>query len=127
MFSVDGFFSTSTALLSPLVFVAWAETSEILILSSAEEVIAEYKSAGYCGKLEPGSEGHYGMVTSLSTKSQKASARAGLSKGFLRGSGGMFLSAGVDWTVKMWAPAYGDKPLLSLVSHSYDYMSDVKW
>lgn len=78
-------------------------------------------------KLEPGSEGHYGMVTSLSTKSQKASARAGLSKGFLRGSGGMFLSAGVDWTVKMWAPAYGDKPLLSLVSHSYDYMSDVKW
>lgn len=79
-------------------------------------------------KLDPGAgEGHFGMITALSTKSQKASARAGLSKGFLRGSGGVFLTAGVDWTVKLWAPAYTDKPLLSLVSHSYDYMSDVKW
>jgi dynein intermediate chain len=79
-------------------------------------------------KLDPGTgEGHFGMITALSTKSQKASARAGLSKGFLRGSGGVFLTAGVDWTVKMWAPAYTDKPVLSLVSHSYDYMSDVKW
>jgi len=74
--------------------------------------------------------GHYGMVTSLSTKKLKkgaASRAAGLSKGFLRGSGGLVLSSGVDWTVKLWAPAYTDKPLLSLVSHSYDYMSDVMW
>lgn len=74
--------------------------------------------------------GHYGMVTSLSTKILKSSATtraAGLSKGFLRGSGGLVLSSGVDWTVKLWAPAYSDKPLLSLVSHSYDYMSDVAW
>jgi dynein intermediate chain len=78
-------------------------------------------------KLDCGTEGHYGMVTSVATKSLKASARAGHSKGFLRGSGGLFLSSGVDWTVKMWAPAYTDKPLLSLVSHSYDYMSDVQW
>ena len=78
-------------------------------------------------KLDPGNgEGHFGMITSLSTKF-KASGRAGLSKGFLRGSGGCFLSAGVDWTVKFWAPAYSDKPLMSLVSHSYDYMSDVEW
>ena len=79
-------------------------------------------------KLDPGSdEGHYGMITALSTKTLKASARAGLTKGFLRGSGGLFLSAGVDWTVKLWGPAYTDKPLMSLVSHSYDYMSDVQW
>jgi dynein intermediate chain, cytosolic len=74
--------------------------------------------------------GHYGMITSLSTKLLKkgASTRAaGLYKGFLRGSGGLVLSSGVDWTVKLWAPAYSDKPLTSLVSHSYDYMSNVMW
>jgi dynein intermediate chain len=73
------------------------------------------------------SEGHFGMISAVSTKTLKASARAGLTKGFLRGSGGLFLSAGVDWNVKMWAPAYTDKPLLNLVSHSYDYMSDAQW
>jgi dynein intermediate chain len=74
--------------------------------------------------------GHFGMVTSISTKTLKKGANsraAGLSKGFLRGSGGLFLSSGVDWTVKLWSPAYGEKPLISLVSHSYDYMSDVRW
>ena len=73
---------------------------------------------------------HYGMVTSLSTKILKkgsTSRAAGLSKGFLRGVGGLVLSSGVDWTIKLWAPAYSDKPLVSLVSHSYDYMSDVMW
>lgn len=74
--------------------------------------------------------GHFGMITSVSTKPLKKSAAsraAGLSKGFLRGSGGLVLSSGVDWTVKLWAPAYSDTPLTSFVSHSYDYMSDVKW
>eukprot|EP00535_Pseudo-nitzschia_heimii_P001842 CAMPEP_0197174618 /NCGR_PEP_ID=MMETSP1423-20130617/1053_1 /TAXON_ID=476441 /ORGANISM="Pseudo-nitzschia heimii, Strain UNC1101" /LENGTH=665 /DNA_ID=CAMNT_0042623561 /DNA_START=70 /DNA_END=2067 /DNA_ORIENTATION=+ len=78
-------------------------------------------------KLECGDEGHFGMVTSVATKNLKSAPRAGLSKGFLRGSGGLFLSSGVDWTVKLWAPAYTDKSLLSLVSHSYDYMSDIQW
>jgi dynein intermediate chain len=78
-------------------------------------------------KLECGDEGHFGMVTSLATKNLKSAPRAGLSKGFLRGSGGLLLSSGVDWTVKLWAPAYTDKCLLSLVSHSYDYMSDIQW
>jgi hypothetical protein len=79
-------------------------------------------------KIEAGEDDvHFGMISAVSTKTLKASARAGLTKGFLRGSGGLFLSSGVDWTVKMWAPAYTDKPLLSLVSHSYDYMSDVQW
>eukprot|EP00934_Nitzschia_sp_Nitz4_P008208 Nitzschia sp. Nitz4//scaffold171_size48012//34075//36159//NITZ4_007130-RA/size48012-augustus-gene-0.23-mRNA-1//1//CDS//3329538716//8198//frame0 len=77
-------------------------------------------------RLEP-EEGHFGMISAVSTKALKSSARAGLTKGFLRGSGGLFLTAGVDWTVKLWGPAYTDKPLLSLVSHSYDYMSDVQW
>jgi dynein intermediate chain, cytosolic len=74
--------------------------------------------------------GHYGLITSLSAKSLKKGATtraAGLTKGFLRGSGGLTLSAGVDWTVKLWAPAYTDRPLVSFVSHSYDYMSDVMW
>jgi dynein intermediate chain, cytosolic len=79
-------------------------------------------------KFDCGSEGHYGMISSLSTKTLKSTApRAGISKGFLRGSAGLMLSSGVDWTVKMWAPAYTDKPILSLMSHSYDYMSDVQW
>lgn len=73
--------------------------------------------------------GHYGMVTALSTpKVKKGGSLSGQSKdGFLRGMGGMVLSSGVDWTVKLWAPAYRDTPLTSWVSHSYDYMSDVQW
>ena len=67
-------------------------------------------------KMECGDEGHFGMVTSVATKNLKSAPRAGLSKGFLRGSGGLFLSSGVDWTVKLWAPAYTDKSLVSLVS-----------
>ena len=74
--------------------------------------------------------GHYGMVTSISTKVLKSGSSlrtAGLSKGFLRGSGGLVLTSGVDWTVKLWSPSYSDIPLMSFVSHSYDYMCDVKW
>lgn len=75
--------------------------------------------------------GHYGLVTSLAAKTSKgsrgAAATSGLSKGFLRGVPGFILSTGVDWTVKLWAPAYSDRPLLSWVSPSYDYMSDVMW
>ena len=70
--------------------------------------------------------GHFGMVTGLSTKAAPP-AGGHLSRGFLRGPSGLVLSCGVDWTVKLWAPAYGDRPLLSFVSHSYDYMSDVAW
>ncbi|KAL7563432.1 hypothetical protein ACA910_016528 [Epithemia clementina (nom. ined.)] len=74
--------------------------------------------------------GHYGMVTSISTKVLKSGSSlrtAGLSKGFLRGSGGLVLTSGVDWTFKLWSPAYSDAPLMSFVSHSYDYMCDSKW
>lgn len=72
--------------------------------------------------------GHYGMVTALSTPKVKKDGLSGQSKGgFLRGMAGMVLSSGVDWTVKLWAPAYRDTPLTSWVSHSYDYMSDVQW
>lgn len=98
------------------------------IQSSNTSVGGGQRSRRQVRKLESGSESHYGMVTSLATKTLKSSvARAGISKGFLRGSAGLLLSAGVDWTVKMFAPAYTDKPLLSLMSHSYDYMSDVQW
>jgi dynein intermediate chain len=85
--------------------------------------------------LDAGIDGaaHFGMITSLSTKPQVketatgSSRPSGLAKGFVRGIDGFLLSVGVDWTVKLWAPAYNDKPLWSVVSHSYDYMCDVKW
>jgi len=74
--------------------------------------------------------GHFGMITSVSSKTipmGSTTRSAGLSKGFLRGSGGLVLTSGVDWCTKLWAPAYTDQPLLSWVSHSYDYISDVQW
>jgi dynein intermediate chain len=71
--------------------------------------------------------GHFGMVTSIATRSKIQSASTGLLKGFCRGSGGLVLSTGVDWTTQLWAPAYKDTPLLSWTSHSYDSVSDVQW
>jgi dynein intermediate chain, cytosolic len=74
--------------------------------------------------------GHFGMITSVSAKTipvGSTSRSAGLSKGFLRGSSGLVLTSGVDWSTKLWAPAYSDQPLMSWVSNSYDYMSDVQW
>ena len=73
---------------------------------------------------------NFGMITGVSTKtspSNKQNSTRGLSKGFVRGGGGLVLTSGVDWTTKLWAPAYSDKPLLTLLSHSYDYMCDVQW
>ena len=74
--------------------------------------------------------GHYGPVTGLSTQlTSKVDSVSGisLSRGFARGCKGMVLTCGVDWTTKLWAPAYSEKPLLNLLSHSYDYMCDVQW
>lgn len=84
--------------------------------------------------------GHYGMVTSVSTRpymtpsntprSSKESTDAssgGMSKGFLRGAGGLVVTTGVDWSTKLWAPAYSDLPLMSFLSSSYDYMCDAQW
>lgn len=78
---------------------------------------------------------HFGMVTGVSTKvfstmsgsSSSSSSGVSVSKGFIRGAGGLVLSCGVDWTTKLWAPAFTDKPLLNMLSHSYDYMCDVQW
>lgn len=71
-------------------------------------------------------QGHFGMVTSVATRSRIASS-TGLAKGFCRGSAGLVLTTGVDWTTQLWAPAYKDAPLLSWTSHSYDSVSDVQW
>jgi dynein intermediate chain len=83
-------------------------------------------------KKDPGNSDlyHYGPVTGLSTRVTSNSNKTdgvSLSRGFARGAKGMVLTCGVDWTTKLWAPAYSDKPLLSLLSHSYDYMCDVQW
>jgi WD40 repeat protein len=101
---------------------SFGETRDTPIEPNAVETINGESTA-------PSVEGHYGMVTSIATKVVKRGvvSAAGHSKGFLRGSGGLVLTTGVDWTVKLWAPAYRDTPLLSWVSHSYDYMSDVQW
>ena len=83
-----------------------------------------------------GSEvGHFGMVTAVAARStaqqRGAGARAGggglLSRGFLRGASGLLVTTGVDWTTKLWAPAYKDGPLMSFLSNSYDYMCDAQW
>lgn len=84
------------------------------------------------GTAATGCSSHFGMVTSISTKSipttnASASFHKFMSRGFLRGSAGLVLTSGVDWTCKLWAPAYQDRPLLSFTSSSYDYMCDVQW
>jgi len=84
------------------------------------------------GTTATGCSSHFGMVTSISTKSipttnASASFHKFMSRGFLRGSAGLVLTSGVDWTCKLWAPAYQDRPLLSFTSSSYDYMCDVQW
>ena len=91
--------------------------------------------------------GHYGMVTAVasrpaivnngntrsSMKETTSSMMAvggssgGMSKGFLRGAGGLLITTGVDWSTKLWAPGYSDAPLMSFLSNSYDYMCDVQW
>eukprot|EP00568_Trieres_chinensis_P005888 CAMPEP_0183296076 /NCGR_PEP_ID=MMETSP0160_2-20130417/3792_1 /TAXON_ID=2839 ORGANISM="Odontella Sinensis, Strain Grunow 1884" /NCGR_SAMPLE_ID=MMETSP0160_2 /ASSEMBLY_ACC=CAM_ASM_000250 /LENGTH=179 /DNA_ID=CAMNT_0025457651 /DNA_START=1 /DNA_END=540 /DNA_ORIENTATION=- len=74
------------------------------------------------------------MVTGVSTKIAASHSAGGtttpggqISRGFLRGARGLVLTCGVDWTTRLWAPAHSDAPLLTLPSHSYDYMSDVRW
>ena len=79
-----------------------------------------------------GSESHFGNVTGLATKVMPKGLvdgddRVPLSRGYVRGVHGLVLSCGIDWTTKLWAPAYTDKPILTLLSHSYDYMCDVQW
>mmetsp|Transcript_30707 Transcript_30707/g.73674 ORF Transcript_30707/g.73674 Transcript_30707/m.73674 type:complete len:656 (+) Transcript_30707:192-2159(+) len=125
--------SVSSLAVSPETdtLVCGDEMGNLYSISSSQSAIgggSSQRSRRQMRKIEAGkSENHFGLITSVSTKKLKAPARAGIQKGFLRGSGGLFLTSGVDWTVKMWSPAYTDKPLLSLVSHSYDYMSDVQW
>lgn len=126
--------SVSSLAVSPETdtLVCGDEMGNLYSISSSQSAIggggSSQRSRRQVRKIEAGkSENHFGLITSVSTKKLKAPARAGIQKGFLRGSGGLFLTSGVDWTVKMWSPAYTDKPLLSLVSHSYDYMSDVQW
>eukprot|EP00566_Odontella_aurita_P007514 CAMPEP_0113581846 /NCGR_PEP_ID=MMETSP0015_2-20120614/31551_1 /TAXON_ID=2838 /ORGANISM="Odontella" /LENGTH=697 /DNA_ID=CAMNT_0000486383 /DNA_START=247 /DNA_END=2340 /DNA_ORIENTATION=+ /assembly_acc=CAM_ASM_000160 len=78
------------------------------------------------GKGESPGTGHFGVITSVATKVPPRSG-GHISRGFLRGSSGMVLTTGVDWTTRVWAPAYKDTPLLTLLSHSYDYMCDAQW
>ena len=86
--------------------------------------------------------GHYGMVTAVAARpaivnngntrssmkeSTSSMAVGGMSKGFLRGAGGLLITTGVDWSTKLWAPGYSDAPLMSFLNNSYDYLCDVQW
>ena len=75
------------------------------------------------------SQGHYGMITGISTKivSTTHASNQIISKDIPRGIHGLVLTCGVDWTSKLWAPAYTDQPLMTWMSHSYDYMTNVQW
>ncbi|KAL7538736.1 hypothetical protein ACHAWF_006200, partial [Thalassiosira exigua] len=80
--------------------------------------------------------GHYGMVTAVAVRPPIASshsprgevATGGSSRGFPRGAAGLMVTTGVDWSTKLWAPAYGcERPLTSFLSGSYDCVCDVQW
>ena len=78
--------------------------------------------------------GHYGMITGISTKRTGSfrnniigTGSGSITNGFPRGSGGLVLTCGVDWTTRLWAPAHSDRPLLTFMSGTYDYMCDVQW
>jgi len=75
------------------------------------------------------SQGHYGMITGISTKTLSTTQTGSLvfSKDIPRGVHGLVLTCGVDWTSKLWAPAFTDQPLMTWMSHSYDYMSNIRW
>jgi hypothetical protein len=101
---------------------------------SAADGDADAASAGAVDELAD--IGHFGMVTSVATRPaipthgtprgvNKATATS--SKGFVRGAGGLMVTTGVDWSTKLWAPAYCDRPLMSFLSNSYDYMCDAQW
>eukprot|EP00814_Leptocylindrus_danicus_P016553 CAMPEP_0116021180 /NCGR_PEP_ID=MMETSP0321-20121206/10230_1 /TAXON_ID=163516 /ORGANISM="Leptocylindrus danicus var. danicus, Strain B650" /LENGTH=660 /DNA_ID=CAMNT_0003491995 /DNA_START=96 /DNA_END=2078 /DNA_ORIENTATION=+ len=68
--------------------------------------------------------GHFSMITAIAAKNGGGSNRSGQ---FAKGAAGLVLTCGVDWTTKVWAPAYSESPVLSFLSHSYDYMCDVQW
>lgn len=70
--------------------------------------------------------GHFSMMTAIATKSG-ACGGSNRSGQFAKGAAGLVLTCGVDWTTKVWAPAYSESPVLSFLSHSYDYMCDVQW
>ena len=75
--------------------------------------------------------GHYGMVTAVAARppiqTNTPRSSSGVFKGFLEGASGLVVTTGVDWSTKLWAPAYTDEPLLSFLSNSYDYMCDAQW
>ncbi|KAL7472951.1 hypothetical protein ACHAXS_013336 [Conticribra weissflogii] len=105
---------------------------------------ADGKGDDYDASLEKAADmGHFGMVTAVATRSSAMNVRnsprlsnkettssglgGGLSRGFLSGVGGLMVTTGVDWSTKIWAPAYSNMPLLSYLSNSYDYMCDAQW
>mmetsp|Transcript_22859 Transcript_22859/g.47702 ORF Transcript_22859/g.47702 Transcript_22859/m.47702 type:complete len:819 (-) Transcript_22859:189-2645(-) len=125
--------------------------------SSSKRVVKTLHPGGVMGGSDPASApalmeedadaeelsemGHYGMVTAVATRptvpqlnspragnKETTSSAMGMSKGFLRGAGGLMVTTGVDWSTKLWAPAYSNGgPLMSFLSNSYDYMCDVQW
>ena len=99
---------------------------------SASSITASRASTGASRrevkKIETTENSHFSLVSSIATKNVSVATSAkSMVKGFAKGSAGLVISCGLDWTTKLWAPAHSDNPVLSLLSHSYDYSCDVKW
>jgi dynein intermediate chain len=106
----------------------------VMGIGSDPSVVEGDADAASAGAVDELSEmGHFGMVTSVATRPvmpAHGTPRKGTtasSKGFVRGAGGLMVTTGVDWSTKLWAPAYHDRPLMSFLSNSYDYMCDAQW
>lgn len=79
-------------------------------------------------KFETLENNHFSFISAISAKNFAGSTLTkSMARGFAKGSSGLVLTCGLDWTTKIWAPAYSDNPILTLLSHSYDYFCDVQW
>jgi len=74
-----------------------------------------------------GANTHFGPVTGLDVHRSGSAANPATSRGFSVGSDGLVVSCGIDWSTRVYAPWVKDEPVFSVVSDSYDPVSDVKW
>ena len=99
---------------------------------SASSIVTSRASTGTSRraikKFDTTENNHFSLVSSIAAKSTQGSTSSkSMARGFAKGSAGLVLSCGLDWTTKIWAPAHSDNPILSFLSHSYDYSCDVQW
>ena len=87
--------------------------------SSRKQVVSEFGAGSGSGfGFSPmNANPHFGPIMSLNLHSSSKKSTAGISSnGFSRGSDGLLLSCGIDWTTKVFAPAFSETALLTIVS-----------